>query len=132
MGTAKDFFIALPMLCKAENAERWGKVNAMQFDSELMGGTVFDRDDEDKREPFRRLETAFGFMAFRHDADRAHYCKILAELFALAHYSIEHGEDQYDGRIKSLVAEAAPYKGKYPDIDEYMTAEKAVVNGGWI
>ena len=132
MKTAKDFFEALPALCKAENAERWGKVNAMQFDSELMGGTVFDRDDKDKREPFRRLETAFGFMAFRHDADRAHYCKILAELFVLAHYSIEHGEDGHEGRIKSLLAEAGSYKDKYPDIDEYMTAEKAASDGGWL
>lgn len=132
MGTAKDFFVALPVLCKAENAERWAKSAELQFDHEMLGGSKFDRTDADKRDPFNRLHTAFGFTAFKHDADRAHYCKILAEIFMLAHYSIEHGEDGNDARIKSLVDQAAEYKGKYPDIDEYMTAEKASVNGGWI
>jgi len=132
MGTARDFFVALPMLCKAENAERWGEVARLQFDAEIIGGGKFDRTEADKRDPFNRLQTAFGFTAFRHDLGRATYCKILAELFVLAHYSIEHGEDGHEGRIKSLLAEAGSYKDKYPDIDEYMTAEKAASDGGWL
>lgn len=132
MATAKDFFVALPFLCKAENAERWAEAAELQFDKEMLGGSKFDRTEADKRDPFNRIQTAFGFTAFRHDADRAAYCKILGELFVLAHYSIEHGEDGHDGRINALLADAEQYKGKYPDIDEYMTAEKAVVDGGWL
>ncbi len=132
MNTARDFFIALPHLCKAENADRWSKINEMQFDAELASGTPFDRTEADKREPFNRLETAFGFMAFRHDAERAYYCRILAEIFVLAHYAIEHGEMNHDGRIKALIAEAKQYRGAYPDIDEYMTPDLAAVDGGWL
>jgi len=131
MATARDFFIALPKLCKADNAERWATINAMQFDTELMGNTMFDRSDKDRREPFNRIETAFGFTAFKHDQDRARYCKLLGEIFILAHYSIEHGESQHDARISALVESAKEYKGRYPDIDEYMTPELAAVDGGW-
>lgn len=132
MGTAKDFFVALPKLCHATNAERWSKINEMQFDAEAPGGTLFDRTEADKRDPFNRLETAFGFTAFRHDPERALYCRMLAEIFLLAHYSMEHGEDQHDGRVQVLMAQAKEYKGRYPDIDEYMTAESAAVDGGWL
>jgi hypothetical protein len=132
MGTAKDFFVACARLCKSPNWERWAEIAEWQFEKERLGGSKFDRTEADKRDPFNRLQTAFGFTAFRHDTGRATYCKILAELFVLAHYSIEHGEDGHEGRIKSLLAEAGSYKDKYPDIDEYMTAEKAASDGGWI
>lgn len=132
MKTAKDFFIALPYLCKAENAERWSKLNEMQFDAELASETPFDRTEQDRRDPFNRLHTAFGFTAFRHDVARATYCMILAEIFMLAHYSIEHGETGHDKRIQGLISEAKQSRGEYLDIDEYMTPDLAAIDGGWL
>jgi hypothetical protein len=131
MGTAKDFFIQLPILCKAKNAERWAWINAIQFKTELPGGTIFDRNEDDKADAFNRLETAFGFTAFDHDEARAYYCKILGELFILAHYAKEHGETGNEDRIKFLIEEGATIEGDYPEIDAVMTVAQAAEDNGW-
>lgn len=131
MSKVREFFVQLPYLCGASNAERWSKVNALQFDAEVAGGTIFDKSDADKENPVNRLDTAFGFLAFVPCSAKTAYCQDLAELVMLAHYKESHGETQYDKRIDELWASLAAREIDYPDVAAVMSVEAAKADGGW-
>ena len=131
MGTIRDLLVKAPILCRAENAGRFSALNALGFDAEKDGGTVFDRNDIDVEKPFNRIQVAFGFTAFPHDVGRAQHCMVLARLYELAHYRDEHGDNSHDGEIADLWATCSEKEAEYPDIAEVMTADAAAEDGGW-
>ncbi|MGV0982613.1 MAG: hypothetical protein ACOYB0_09650 [Polynucleobacter sp.] len=131
MANIREFFVKLPFLCEAANAGRWSKINAAQFDDEAEGGTILDRVDADLDNPINRLDTAFGFMAFGCNAAKTLHCRNLAELIMLAHYHIEHGENQHNKRIDELWAAVAEKEDLYPDVTKIISADAAAADGGW-
>jgi hypothetical protein len=134
MSKVRDFCIKIPELCKAEDAERFAKVNELVFDSELAGGTVFDRNEEDRRLPKNRYKIFFGFMAFHHDEGRAKHCLDLIELLDRSHHKYTHVESGHDAAISDLWASVAESETEYPDIAAVLSADEAAsaeVAAGW-
>lgn len=125
---ARDFFVAMPKLCGARNAARWSDVIGFIYDSEMAGGTPFDRSAEDIADPDNRFEVAFAWEA--DDENAKDQCKRLARMLMWSHYCDEHGERQYAPMVDQEYHEAKTVEYLFPDIMALMTADEAVL-GHW-
>jgi len=119
---ARDFFTAMPKLCGCPDAEREADIIGYIYDRELKGGSVWDRNDADRKDPSSRLFCAFHFEALDEGAKAQ--CWRLACLMNYAHLQEEHGEDHEEKR-GNLWAEAAMAEPTYPEIAKVMTADEA-------
>ena len=63
MANTLDFFMAMPKLCGAKNADRWAWIIEEVYLAELAGNTPFDKNEEDEKDFANRLEVAFAFKA---------------------------------------------------------------------
>lgn len=128
MGKTLDFFMAMPKLCGAKNADRWSWIIENVYLAELAGGTPFDENDEDKQDFTNRLEVAFAFNA--GDDGAKEQCKRLAKIIYLNHKIKEHGNSDLKPTYDSLVREATAAEVSYPEIASVMSAKEAA-SAGW-
>lgn len=122
--SVRDFFVQIPGLCGAKNADRWAELIGMVYDAELAGGTEFDRSEADKANPDNRLEIPFAFVAA--DEGAKEQCRRLCRIIMYSHYLDEHGEKEYAPLIDSEYYAAKAAEKSYPEIAEVMTADEAV------
>jgi hypothetical protein len=128
MGKTLDFFMAMPKLCGAKNADRWAWIIENVYLAELAGGTPFDENDEDKEDFFNRMEIAFAFSA--SDDGVKEQCKRLAKIIYLNHKIEEHGNTELKGTSDILVKEATAAEVSYPEVASVMSVSEAQA-AGW-
>ena len=126
MGKVLEFFVAMPKLCGARNADRWADIIAYQYNREIEGGSVFDRNEDDAKNPENRMETAFAFSA--KDDGAKEQCKRLARIIMYSHYLNEHGEAKYQKMIDNEYTMAKAAESAYPEIASVMSADEAVAS----
>lgn len=119
------FIEAVPVLCGAKNAARWGRLNVLQFHDELKSDSVFSRNEDDEFNPDNRLDTAFGFEG---DENKKAYCRKLVLLKVLNHYIEEHGLD-YHAEKETLIDDLEYSAGIYPEIEAAFTVQDAMLSG---
>lgn len=124
----RDFFVAMPKLCKAKNAERWAEQIGHAYDVELAGGSAFDKNEADAVDPDNRMECAFAFLADNEGAKEQ--CKRLARCIMFSHELDEHGDKSMGPLIEANYNAAKAVEADYPDISALMTADDAVA-GHW-
>lgn len=123
-----DFIREMPQICGASNADRWGRINVLQFHDEMKGDSVFSASKEDFINPMNRIETAFGWDA-RHQ-DRKEYCKKLVLLNMLAHYVKKHNKTEYESEVLSLAEELGMAEAEQPEVATMYSVAEAKL-GGW-
>jgi hypothetical protein len=130
MSKIRDFFIKVPAICGADNAETWGMMNQLAFDHEVATpGSVFGRKpDVSVRE---RLLPAFGFMIAKGvNKDVARYAQDLAILAALS-YGVSKGVDDF-GEVKALSDALSGQEPNFPQVSELLTVSEASTLGNWV
>lgn len=123
-----DFIREMPRLCGAQNAERWGRVNVLQFHDEMKGDSVFSATEDDFVNPMNRVETAFGWET--NCIEKKLYCKRLILLNVLSHYVNKHGKAEYQGAVDNLTTELSIEEAKQPEIAAMYSVQEARL-GGW-
>lgn len=130
---ARDFFVKIPELCKAKNADRWAWIIGAVYDAELKGGTPFDKNEHDKLNPLNRNEVAFAFDC--DDEVAKDQCRHLSNIIMLSHYVKEHKATEYAELLNSEVAiakdaESDTTNSSLASVASVMTVEQAM-SGGW-
>ena len=126
MANTLDFFMAMPKLCGAKNADRWAWIIEEVYLAELAGNTPFDKNEEDEKDFANRLEVAFAFKA--SDEGAKEQCKRLAKIILLSHYIADHGKHEYQTTLDNLVMEASAASASYPEINSVMTVDQAAIS----
>lgn len=140
MGAIRNFFILLPAACgvpsgKENNylAERWGRVNELQFDCEVAN--EFSVFAEVAGESISgRLQTAFGWAGLRpENAAIELYAMKLASLIALSDAVDNHGRKDLEDQRNALAGELALQEEHYPAVASLMSVSDASVAplSGW-
>ena len=126
MAKTLDFFMAMPKLCGAKNADRQAWIIEEVYLAELAGNTPFDKNEEDEKDFTNRLEVAFAFKA--SDEGAKEQCKRLAKIILLSHYISDHGKHEYQTTLDNLVMEAGAASASYPEINSVMTVDQAATS----
>lgn len=125
--SAKEFFVQLPYLCKAKNADRYSRKNALVWEDEMANPSgVFAKNADDVDDPFNRIAMAYDFEG---DAATIAYCMDLGELLLLSHYQVAHDED-HKARIGVLWKDLAEMEMDYPEVSKVLSVEQAL-EGVW-
>jgi len=124
----RDFLIAIPGLCGAKNADRWAEIIGHIYDIELVGGSPFDKNDQDAVDPDNRMECAFAFVA--GDEGAKEQCKRLVRCIMFTHALDEHGDKSIAPLIEKNYLEAKANEATYHNIAAVMDADEAI-DGHW-
>jgi hypothetical protein len=129
----REFLVAIPALCGAEDAERAGWINGQAFDYERdHAASAFKRNTNDQVNPENRMNVLFNFTG--GDPVKTAYCKKLVRIAELAHYkksrviSVPENEE-----LNTLVSEAMVEESdaSVSAIASVMSVESVATNSGW-
>ncbi len=128
MKSVRGFLTAMPLLCKCKNAARKTEVIGDIFDKELKGHTVFERNDDDRKDPINRSEIVFSMIRGDLFADpkSLEQCERLAHIIEWQHYIDKHGEADYLPMVEAEYVAAKQNEQFLPEIAAVMTADEAV------
>ena len=130
MSRLRDFFIGLPAACGAPNAERWGQLNAIQFDHEISNpSSVFADHGETVME---RLETAFGWAGRSSDkVGVENYARNLAVLAATSYEVDVKGRKDLENNRNTMAGTLMTMESGYPTVSALLTVSEARTMGNW-
>jgi hypothetical protein len=123
---SRDFFVLMPKLCGADDAEREGSVIGFMFDQNAQNESTWIRSEDDKNHPDRRLLNAFRWEG--GDREAKAQCFRLVQIMDRKHH-IDQGETQYQTELDALVAIAKAAEPLAPEVTAVMTTEQAL--GTW-
>lgn len=123
--SVRDFLTAIPSLCGAKDADRQAWVIGAMYDRELIGDSVFDKNEEDKENPDNRFRLVFAFDG--GDRGRIEHCKRLVRILMFNHYVEDHNDKSYALIVDKNYRDALESEESYPDIAEVMPAEAAIM-----
>lgn len=87
MAKHHDFLFNIAKLCGDPKHARRDKRNKLIYGEELKGDSPFNRTEDDKNDPYGRLEVFFDGIP---DSDVKYYCMDLTRLIELYHYKHAH------------------------------------------
>lgn len=122
MAKHQDFIFSIAKLCGDPKHARRDLRNRLIYGEELKGDSPFNRTEEDRLDPYGRLEVFFDGIT---DSDVKFYCMDLTRLIELYHYKHAHKLDA-DEELEIIELKASLIRDEqyYPDVAKVLAVDE--------
>jgi hypothetical protein len=127
----KTKIMALPAVCGLGDAERWSAILGMLWDLEAQGNSVFDKNENDIKNPGERMRTGYAWTFFDLNPKRGEYIRKLLDFAELYHRCYRHGEIELTDDVQSLEDELTEAQTDFPEVEAVLSVEDVTVATGW-